>query len=194
MELRLSGQKHGPALRACSCSGQNWRVPCRATLLRGYVARYTNRRFVSCSAGDEVKRRFSLALAGITAPAWANSGATGGYRAGGHQPEKVAPLTKSLLCWLFRYERGRTQQVVVSTRAAIGRQRISLSTLLYIWAGTIPRLQRDVNWAGQSHRNSVLRKQIRLQSESIPADICLGVCIAGVNTLIGIGIGLIILM
>jgi hypothetical protein len=38
-----------------------------------------------------------------------------------------------------------------------------------------PRLQRDVNWAGQSHRNSVLRKQIRLQSESIPADLCLGV-------------------
>jgi hypothetical protein len=57
---------------------------------RLYVARYTNRRFVGCSAGEEVKRRFSLALAGITAPAWANSGATGGYRAGSHQPEKVA--------------------------------------------------------------------------------------------------------
>jgi len=32
----------------------------------------------------------------------------------------------------------------------------------------------------------VLRKQIRLPSESIPADICLGVMIAGVNILIGI--------
>jgi len=34
----------------------------------------------------------------------------------------------------------------------------------------------------------VLRKQIRLQSESIPADISLGVVIAGVNVLIGIAL------
>jgi hypothetical protein len=34
----------------------------------------------------------------------------------------------------------------------------------------------------------VFRKRIKLQSESIPADICLGVAIAGVNTLIGIGL------
>ncbi len=34
--------------------------------------------------------------------------------------------------------------------------------------------------------NAVFRKQIRLQSESIAADICLGVVITGVNILIGI--------
>jgi hypothetical protein len=34
----------------------------------------------------------------------------------------------------------------------------------------------------------VRRKQIELQSESIMADLCLGVAIAGVNTLIGIGL------
>ena len=34
----------------------------------------------------------------------------------------------------------------------------------------------------------MLRKRMKLQSESIPADIFLGVAIAGVNTLIGIGL------
>jgi len=34
----------------------------------------------------------------------------------------------------------------------------------------------------------VFRKRIKLQSESIQADIFLGVAIAGVNTLIGIGL------
>ncbi len=34
----------------------------------------------------------------------------------------------------------------------------------------------------------MFRKRIKLQSESIQADICLGVAIAGVNTLIGIGL------
>ena len=34
----------------------------------------------------------------------------------------------------------------------------------------------------------MFRRQIRRPSESIQADICLGVAIAGVNTLIGIGL------
>ena len=34
----------------------------------------------------------------------------------------------------------------------------------------------------------MLRKQIKLQSESITTDICLGVVIAGINTLIGIAL------
>jgi hypothetical protein len=36
--------------------------------------------------------------------------------------------------------------------------------------------------------------QLKFQSEGIVADLFLGTAIAGVNTLIGIGIGLIILM
>jgi len=55
--------------------------------------------------------------------------------------------------------------------------------------GTIPRFLLDV--FGQEKtawKNAVFRRQIRLQSESIAADICLGVAIAGVNTLIGIGL------
>jgi hypothetical protein len=34
----------------------------------------------------------------------------------------------------------------------------------------------------------VFRKQIKLRSESLPADICLGVAIAGVNILIAIAL------
>ena len=34
----------------------------------------------------------------------------------------------------------------------------------------------------------VFRRQIKRRSDSIAADICLGVAIAGVNTLIGIGL------
>ncbi len=34
----------------------------------------------------------------------------------------------------------------------------------------------------------MFRKRIKLQSESLPADICLGVAIAGVNTLIAIAL------
>jgi hypothetical protein len=43
-------------------------------------------------------------------------------------------------------------------------------------------------WAGNRIGNAVLRKQIRLQSESIVAAVCLGLMIAGVNTLIVIGL------
>jgi hypothetical protein len=34
----------------------------------------------------------------------------------------------------------------------------------------------------------VFRKRIKLRSENLPADICLGVAIAGVNTLIAIAL------
>ena len=34
----------------------------------------------------------------------------------------------------------------------------------------------------------MFRKRIQFQSESLPADICLGVAIAGLNTLIAIGL------
>jgi len=59
---------------------------------------------------------------------------------------------------------------------------------LYIWPGTNPRLPSDIIGLGNRIGNAVFRKQIRLQSESIPADICLGVVIAGVNVLIGIAL------
>jgi len=59
---------------------------------------------------------------------------------------------------------------------------------LYIWPGTNPRLPSDIIGLGNRIGNAVLRKQIRLPSESIPADICLGVMIVGVNTLIVIGL------
>jgi hypothetical protein len=55
--------------------------------------------------------------------------------------------------------------------------------------GTICRFPLDIIQAGKTAwKNAVFRKRIKLPSESIPADICLGVAIAGVNTLIGIGL------
>jgi len=59
---------------------------------------------------------------------------------------------------------------------------------LYFRPGTNPRLPSGVIGLGNRIGNAVLRKQIRLQSESIPADISLGVVIAGVNVLIGIAL------
>jgi hypothetical protein len=42
---------------------------------------------------------------------------------------------------------------------------------------------------GQSRgKNAMRRKKTKLQSESIRADLCLGVAIAGINILIGIGL------
>jgi hypothetical protein len=39
-----------------------------------------------------------------------------------------------------------------------------------------------------SPRTRLLREQIKFKSDSLTADLCLGVAIAGVNTLIGIGL------
>jgi hypothetical protein len=63
-----------------------------------------------------------------------------------------------------------------------------LSTLLHIRAGTNSPLPR-----GQSGRpfcigKRSVRQPFKFQSESIPADVCLGVLIAGVNVLIGIAL------
>ena len=42
---------------------------------------------------------------------------------------------------------------------------------------------------GQQHRESaVRRKQIKFQSESVIADVCLGVTVAGLYTLVGMGL------
>jgi len=57
---------------------------------------------------------------------------------------------------------------------------------LYFRPGTNPRLPSGVIGLGNRIGNAVFRKQIRPQSESIPADI--GVVIAGVNVLIGIAL------
>ena len=67
--------------------------------------------------------------------------------------------------------------------------RLPLNLLLCIVAGTIAGFPRDSWRLGQSRRERAVRwKQIKFQSESLPADLCLGVAIAGVNTLIVIGL------
>jgi hypothetical protein len=67
--------------------------------------------------------------------------------------------------------------------------RLSLNRFLCIAAGTIAGFPRDSWRLGQSRRESaVRRKQIKFQSESLTAALCLGVAIAGVSTLIGIGL------
>jgi hypothetical protein len=67
--------------------------------------------------------------------------------------------------------------------------RLSLNRFLCIAAGTIAGFPRDSRRLGQSRRESaVRRKQIKFQSESLTAALCLGVAIAGVSTLIGIGL------
>jgi hypothetical protein len=55
--------------------------------------------------------------------------------------------------------------------------------------GTIAPLPRDSLWAGPIAIGSAMRgKQSEFHSDSVKADVCLGVVIAGVNTLIGIGL------
>jgi hypothetical protein len=67
--------------------------------------------------------------------------------------------------------------------------RLPLNRFLYIAAGTIAGFPRDSCRLGQSRRESaVRRKQIKFQPESLTAALCLGVAIAGVGTLIGIGL------
>jgi hypothetical protein len=67
--------------------------------------------------------------------------------------------------------------------------RLPLNPYLCIAAGTIAGFPRDSRMLGQSLRESAVRgKQIKFQSESLTAAFCLGVVIAGVSTLIGIGL------
>jgi hypothetical protein len=60
---------------------------------------------------------------------------------------------------------------------------------LCIAAGTIAGFPREVMGLGQWHREcAVDSKQIKFQSESVMADVCLGVTVAGLYTLVGMGL------
>jgi hypothetical protein len=51
------------------------------------------------------------------------------------------------------------------------------------------RFPRESFGLGQWHRESaVRRKQLKFQSENVMADICLGVTVAGLYTLVGMGL------
>ena len=63
--------------------------------------------------------------------------------------------------------------------------------ILSIAAGTIaaaPRKSLGLGTIASRRESAVGGKQINFQSESVMADLCLGVAIAGVNTRIGIGL------
>jgi hypothetical protein len=69
------------------------------------------------------------------------------------------------------------------------RSVVNFAHILYIAAGTIAGFPRESLGMGQSRgKNAMRRKKTKLQSESIRADLCLGVAIAGINILIGIGL------
>jgi hypothetical protein len=92
--------------------------------------------------------------------------ALSGARRNGSGSRSISRNVKGRLCW-----------------------RPSLNRFLCIAAGTITAFPRDSWRLGQSRRESaVSRKQIKFQSESLTAALCLGVAIAGVSTLIGIGL------
>ena len=64
-----------------------------------------------------------------------------------------------------------------------------LKSFLSIAVGAIAGFPRESLGVGQSRgENAVRGKQTKFQSESIRADLCLGVAIAGINILIGIGL------
>ena len=76
--------------------------------------------------------------------------------------------------------------VAGATRPACWAQ-IPLSTLLYISPGTIPRLPRDPIGLELRGESAVLGRQ-KLQPESVMADVCLGITVAGLYTLVGMGL------
>ena len=60
---------------------------------------------------------------------------------------------------------------------------------LYIAVGTIAAFPRESLGVGQWRReNAVRRKQIKFQSESVMADVCLGITVAGLYILVGMGL------
>ncbi|SRR5258706_9829044 len=64
-----------------------------------------------------------------------------------------------------------------------------LLILLYIAVGTIAAFPRESLGVGQWRReNAVRRKQIKFQSESVMADVCLGITVAGLYILVGMGL------
>ena len=62
-------------------------------------------------------------------------------------------------------------------------------SLLYFSPGTIPHVPRDVIGGDKSRREvPVHSKQINPQPESVMADVYLGVTVAGLYTLVGMGL------
>ena len=69
-----------------------------------------------------------------------------------------------------------------------------LSSLLYFRPGTISRFPRDVIGPGQIRvgKPQVRSKQMtHFESESVMSDVCLGVAITGIYTLVGMGLVLV---
>jgi hypothetical protein len=65
----------------------------------------------------------------------------------------------------------------------------SLNLFLRIAAGTIAGFPRESLELGQWHRECSMRgKQIKFQSDSVMADVYLGVTVAGLYTLVGMGL------
>src|ERR1700736_6712569 len=66
------------------------------------------------------------------------------------------------------------------------RSELHLNLFLRIAAGTIVGFPRESLELGQWHRECAMRgKQIKFQSESVMADVYLGVTVAGLYTLVG---------
>jgi hypothetical protein len=65
----------------------------------------------------------------------------------------------------------------------------SLNLFLRIAAGTIAGFPRESLELGQWHRECAMRgKQIKFQSDSVMANVYLGVTVAGLYTLVGMGL------
>jgi hypothetical protein len=65
----------------------------------------------------------------------------------------------------------------------------SLNLFLCIAAGTIAGFPRESLELGQWHRECAMRgKEIKFQSDSVMADVYLGVTVAGLYTLVGMGL------
>ena len=69
------------------------------------------------------------------------------------------------------------------------RARNFIKSILRIAAGTIAGFLRESLELGQWHRECAMRgKQIKFQSDSVMADVYLGVTVAGLYTLVGMGL------
>jgi hypothetical protein len=69
------------------------------------------------------------------------------------------------------------------------RARNFIKSILRIAAGTIAGFPRESLKLGQWHRECAMRgKQIKFQSDSVMADVYLGVTVAGLYTLVGMGL------
>ena len=69
-----------------------------------------------------------------------------------------------------------------------------LCSLLYFRPGTISRFPRDVIGLGQIRVGNLqcgAKQMTHLESESVMSDVCLGVAITGIYTLVGMGLVLV---